>query len=317
MYDFHTHFIPTDVLNWLKENKKTVNAEWIKKEKNKEDFLIVNQKWGFELKKSFIDFERYQNDQEKVGVTHSMISPIPQLFMYDFPLEIGTDISRVYNQSLAQLVKETPEKLSAVGTVPLADPDKAAQILNEAMNMGLKGAIIGPGIGQHMLSDPFFQPFFEEANRLKAILFIHPLLSEDPRLKRRMMPNLIGVPWETTVCATDILLSGMIDKYPNIKILFAHGGGLLPYQIGRLDKGYEQWELVSSHLQAPPSEYLNRFWYDTVLWNQDSIDFLVKTVGEDRVVAGSDYPFDLCVWPPKEISDQGAHTLLDDAVQPR
>ena len=124
------------------------------------------------------------------------------------------------------------------------------------------------------------------------------------------MPNLIGVPWETTVCATDIFLSGMIDKYPNIKILFAHGGGLLPYQIGRLDKGYEQWELVSSNLQAPPSEYLKRFWYDTVLWNQDSIDFLVKTVGEDRVVAGSDYPFDLCVWPPKEISDQGAHSLL-------
>ena len=70
MYDFHTHFIPTDVLNWLKENKKRVNAEWIKKEKNKEEFLIVNQKWGFELKKSFIDFKRYQNDQEKVGVTH-------------------------------------------------------------------------------------------------------------------------------------------------------------------------------------------------------------------------------------------------------
>ena len=95
------------------------------------------------------------------------------------------------------------------------------------------------------------------------------------------------------------------------KLLFAHGGGFLPYQIGRLDKGYEQWELVSSNLQAPPSEYLKRFWYDTVLWNQDSIDFLVKTVGEDRVVAGSDYPFDLCVWPPKEMSDKGAHSLLD------
>ena len=114
------------------------------------------------------------NDQEKVGVTHSMISPIPQLFIYDFPLEICTDISSVYNQSLSQLVKETPEKLSAVGTVPLADPDKAAQILNEAMNMGLKGAIIGPGIGQQMLSDPFFKPFFEEANRSKGHPFHSP-----------------------------------------------------------------------------------------------------------------------------------------------
>ena len=99
------------------------------------------------------------------------------------------------------------------------------------MNIGLKGAIIGPGLGRHMLSDSLFQPFFEEANRLKAILFIHPLLSEDPRLKRRMMPNLIGVPWETTVCATDLLLSGMVDKYPNIKILFAHGGDSFPIKL--------------------------------------------------------------------------------------
>ena len=315
MHDFHTHFIPTDVLHWLKENKNVVKAEWINKGEKKEDFLFINQKWGFELKKSFIDFGNYMGNQEKVGVTHSMISPIPQLFLYDFPLETCTEMSRVYNQSLSHLVKESKGKLSALGTVPLTNPIKAAQVLNEAMNSGLKGAIIGPGLGQQMLSDSFFQPFFEEANRLKAILFIHPLLSEDPRLKRRMMPNLIGVPWETTVCATDLLLSGIVDKYPNIKILFAHGGGFLPYQIGRLDKGYEQWELVSSNLQAPPSEYIKRFWYDTVLWNQESIDFLVKTVGEDRVVAGSDYPFDLCVWPPKEMSEKGAHSLLDYAVK--
>ena len=80
MHDFHTHFIPTDVMNWLKENKNIVNAKWIKKGENKEDFLFINQKWGFELKKSFIDFELYMDEQETVGVTHSMISPIPQLF---------------------------------------------------------------------------------------------------------------------------------------------------------------------------------------------------------------------------------------------
>ena len=96
--------------------------EWINKGENKEDFLVINQKWGFELKKSFIDFELYLQEQENAGITHSMISPIPQLFLYDFPLEISTEISRVYNQSLAQLVKETPEKLSAVGTVPLTNP---------------------------------------------------------------------------------------------------------------------------------------------------------------------------------------------------
>ncbi|MEH7254419.1 amidohydrolase family protein [Neobacillus niacini] len=311
MYDFHTHFIPPDVITWLKDHQKTVNAKWIKKEENKDDFLVVNEKWGFELKKAFTDGTLYLNEQEKAGVTHSLLSPIPQLFMYDFPEEITTDISTVYNHSLAQWTKSTPQKLSALGTVPLTNPEKAAQVLRDGMNLGLKGVIIGPGLPEHMLSDEFFTPFFEEANRLKAIVFIHPLLCEDPRLIRRMMPNLIGVPWETTVCATDLLLSGLVDKYPSVKILFAHGGGFLPYQIGRLNKGYEQWQLVSSKLQAKPSEYLSRFWYDSVLWNQESLDFLIKSVGEDRVVPGSDYPFDLCVWPPEQNNVKGRHILLD------
>jgi len=310
LYDFHTHFIPADVLTWLKDNQRTVNAKWIKKEQNKDDFLVVNEKWGFELKRAFIDPSTYLAAQEQAGVSHSVLSPIPQLFMYDFPDEITADISTVYNRSLTDFCKAAPERLSALGTVPLANPVKAAEVLQEAMQMGLKGAIIGPGLDGRMLSDEFFTPFFEEANRLKAIVFIHPLLCEDPRLKRRMMPNLIGIPWETTVSATDLLLSGMVDQYPDVKILFAHGGGFLPYQIGRLDKGFEQWDLVSSKLKAKPSEYVKRFWYDSVLWNQDSLDFLIRTVGEERVVPGSDYPFDLCVWPPCG-KQEAVRSLLD------
>ena len=93
------------------------------------------------------------------------------------------------------------------------------------MNNGLKGAIIGPGASQLLLSDEAFTPFWETADRRKAIIFIHPLLSEDPRLRRRMLPNLIGVPWETTICAADLLLSGFTDRFRNVKILLAHGGG--------------------------------------------------------------------------------------------
>ena len=310
MHDFHTHFIPPEVITWLKDHQKIINAKWIKKDYTKDLFLTINEKWGFELKKGFIDGEYYLAEQEKAGVSHSLISPIPQLFLYDFPAEITTDLATLYNQALADWTNKTPQKLSALGTVPLTNPEKAAQVLNHAMQLGLKGVIIGPGLSDHLLSDDFFTPFFEEANRLNAIVFIHPLLCEDPRLKRRMMPNLIGVPWETTVCATDILLSGLIDQYPNVKILFAHGGGFLPYQIGRLDKGYQQWGLVSSKLKGKPSEYLKRFWYDTVLWSPDSIEFLIKTVGEERVVPGSDYPFDLSMWPPKDFLTKGVYSLL-------
>lgn len=314
MYDFHTHFIPENVLSWLKDNKDLVNAKWVDKGEGKAPFLVVNEKWGFELKDTFIDSNLYLSKQAEANIVHSVVSPIPQLFMYEFPEEITSEISGVYNQSLADWVNSSPKNLSALATVPLNNPDKAAQMLNKAMSIGLKGAIIGPGLANHMLSDEYFTPFLEEANRLKAIIFIHPLLSEDRRLNRRMLPNLIGVPWETTVCAADLVLSGLIDKYPHVKILFAHGGGFLPYQLGRLDKGYEQWPLVSSNLTAPPSEYLKRFWYDNVLWNEDSVDYLIKCVGEDRVVPGSDFPFDLSVWPPKLNSLKGAETLLENNI---
>lgn len=310
MYDMHTHFIPADVLRWLEENRHTVDAQWEKKDPAKEDFLVVGGKWSFELKTLFTDEKKYLGEQDKAGVHHSLVSPVPQLFLYDFAPEITEDLSEVYNRALAQWVQEHPDTLSALATVPLNAPEKAAGVLRNACHTGLKGAIIGPGHDGNMLTDDVYTPFWEEADRQNAIVFIHPLLCDDPRLKRRMMPRLIGVPWETTVAATDLLLSGIVDQYPNVKILLGHGGGFLPYQIGRQNKGYDMWTPVSKNLQAPPEDYLKRFYYDTVVWNPQALDYLIATVGEDQVVPGSDYPFDLSEWPPSH-RGSGAKKLLN------
>lgn len=310
MHDFHTHFIPEDVITWIKDNKKTLQAKWIQKDPAKEDFLSINDKWAFELKHEFINAKLYLDQMDKIGVNHAVVSPIPQLFLYDFPSEITSELSSVYNKALVKWVDSSRGRLSALATVSLNNPSQAALDLREAMNLGLKGAIIGPGLNGKLLSSPHFAPFWEEANKQGAIIFIHPLLSEDPRLKQRMMPNLIGVPWETTICATDILLSGLLDQYSKVKILLAHGGGFLPYQIGRLNKGYEQWPLVSNTLNKKPIEYLTDFWYDSVLWNPSTLEYLAKTVGEDRIVPGSDFPFDLSSWPPEHNFSKGTSSLL-------
>lgn len=310
MHDFHTHFIPGDVITWLKDNKHIVNATWIKKSHDKEDFLSINEKWAFELKQEFVNSDLFLKEKNKVGVVHSVVSPIPQLFLYDFVPEITSELSTVYNEALANWCVSNKGELSALATVPLNNPVAAANELKSAISLGLKGAIIGPGLNGQLLSHDFFSPFWEEANHLGAVIFIHPLLCDDPRLKQRMMPNLIGVPWETTICATDILLSGMLDKYSQVKILLAHGGGFLPYQIGRMNKGYEQWPLVSNALEKKPIEYLKDFWYDSVIWNHETLEYLAKVVGEDRIVPGSDYPFDLCSWPPSESFTKGSESLL-------
>lgn len=310
MHDLHSHFIPPEVLSWIKENQHHIHAQWSMKDGIQNEFLTVNHKWSFELKPAFWDSKLFLEAQNDVHISHSVISPVPQLFLYEFPSEITSELSSVYNNALLQLTKSQPMKISAFATVPLCSPKLAAQTLQTSMSKGLKGAIIGPGCAGKMLSDDFFIPFFEEANKQRAILFIHPLLSEDSRLNKKMMANLIGVPWETTVCGTDLILNGMLEKYTNIKFLFAHGGGFLPYQIGRLDKGYKQWKPVSAHLQAPPSEYLKQCWFDSVLWNPNSIELLKKVTGTDRIVPGSDFPFDLCTWPPEYTDDEGVKMLM-------
>ena len=315
MFDFHTHFLPSEVLLWLKENKNAVHAVWERKSPEKAPFLTVNGKWGFELKETFFKEDLFLHAQTNAGIPHSLVSPVPQLFLYDLAEEITDEMAGVYNRALSNWIKKESRRLSGLGTIPLNSPVKACGRLREAMALGLKGAIIGPGASDMLLSDEAFTPFWEEADRQEAVIFIHPLLSEDPRLRRKMMPNLIGVPWETTVCAADLLLSGLIDRFPNVKILLAHGGGFLPYQIGRLDKGYQKWPNVSSSITAPPSDYLRRFWYDTVLWHGESAAYLQKLAGKDRVVPGSDYPFDLCQWPPANIGREGAEALLGRKIE--
>lgn len=310
MFDLHAHFIPPAVLAWLQDHAASVDARRERRDPRKAEFLTVGGKWAFELKPAFVEPERFLRDQAEAGVHHSLVSPVPQLFLYDAPPERTAELAGLYNRALAEWVRAYPDRLSALATVPLNDPERAVEALRQAMDLGLRGAIVGPGCGGRLLTDPQFRPFWEEADRRQAVVFLHPLLSEDPRLRRPMMPNLIGVPWETTVAASDILLGGLLDAYPRVRILLAHGGGFLPYQIGRLDRGYEQWPAVAAGLRAAPQDYLRRFWFDSVLWNDKALRCLVALVGEDRVVPGSDYPFDLSAWPPAAVSDQGARALL-------
>lgn len=310
MFDAHVHFIPPAVVEWLQSNPGRVDARLEPRVPGKRDFLVVEGRWAFELKDAFTNEDLFLREQQEAGVQHSLVSPVPQLFLYEKPVEVTREAAVVYNDALVDWVSRHPDRLSALGTVPLNDGEAAAAELGRAMDRGLRGAIVGPGYGETLLTDPSLQPFWEEADRRSAVVFLHPLLNDDPRLKRRQMPNMIGVPWETTISAVDLILSGHLDRFPRVKILLAHGGGFLPYQVGRLNKGYQQWPAVRADIQAPPGHYLGRFWYDTVLWSDQALGYLASLVGEERLVPGSDYPFDLSAWPPAMGDGSGFRSLV-------
>lgn len=310
MFDCHAHFIPPEVLDWVRSHAGAAGVRWERREGSRE-FMVVGGRWPFELKPAFVEPDLFLEEQRAVGVERTLVSPVPQLFLYEAPADTTAELATLYNRSLARWARDDPARLSALGTVALNDPPTAAQQLRDALGMGLKGAIVGATCGSRLLTDPALVPFWEEADRLGAVVFVHPLLSEDPRLRRPMMPNLVGVLWETTVAAADLVLSGWLDRYPRVRILLAHGGGYLPYQVGRLDRGYRQWPPVRAALSRPPGEYLRRLWFDSVLWNDRALAYLADLVGEDRVVPGSDYPFDLCARPPASVGEAGARALLE------
>ncbi|MCM8747831.1 amidohydrolase [Thermomicrobiaceae bacterium CFH 74404] len=313
MIDVHAHFIPPAVLDWVRQHADALDARWEQRDPSKAPFLTVGGKWSFELKPAFHDADLFLADQQRAGVRHSLVSPVPQLFLYDAHPALTTELARLYNNELAAWCEEQADRLSGLATLPLNVPEDAAAELSRARERGMLGAIIGPGCGDRLLSDPSFAPLWETADRLEAVLFLHPLLSQDPRLRRPQMPNLIGVLWETTVSLADLILSGLLDRYPRVKLLVAHGGGFLPYQIGRLDQGYQVWPAVRSALDSPPSACLRRLWFDSVVWTRQSLQLLLDLVGPERVAPGSDYPFDLSVWPPIGEGARGAETLLGRA----
>ncbi len=308
MYDAHTHLVTPEVYEWLKRPRNGLDIEWQRRASSANPFLVVNQRWPFEFKPEFLSGDLYLREQETRGIVHSLISPIPQLFLYDAPSTVTTELARVYNESLAFWCAAHPT-LSGLATLPLNNPAAACRELDRAMDLGLKGAILAPG-SSRMLTHPDLVPVWQALNDASAILFLHPLLNGDPRIQQRMMPNLIGVLWETTVAAADLLLAGYLDQYPKVRILLAHGGGYLPYHIGRMQKAFSLWPQARGDLSRTPHEYLRQYWFDSVVFDAQALAFLERLVGSSKIVPGSDYPFDLCIWPPHYRGRDGFHSLL-------
>jgi aminocarboxymuconate-semialdehyde decarboxylase len=158
----------------------------------------------------------------------------------------------------------------------------------------LMGVQIGSNVRRKYLGEKMFLPFFEKAAELDVPIFIHPIdTAGAERLKDYYLPNVIGNPLDTTITAAYLVFSGVFDHLPNLKIVLAHAGGLLPYNIDRWDHGFKVRPECKVNIQKPPSMYIRNFYYDTIAHGVESLRFLISRVGIDRVVVGTDYPYDM------------------------
>jgi aminocarboxymuconate-semialdehyde decarboxylase len=237
-------------------------------------------------------------DMDAAGVDVQIVSPSPSHYHYWTDPDLARTVFRLANEGVAGHIAQAPERLYGLGLVPLQHPGLAAEALDHALGLGLRGVEISshaPGIE---LSDAALEPFWARAEESGAVVFLHPFgCTLDERLDRFYLSNIVGQPAENAVALSHLVFSGVLDRHPGLRVLAAHGGGYLPAYLGRSDHG---WRVrpEARGCAEPPSTYLRRLWFDSLVYEPAALRALIDTVGASRVVLGSDHPFDMGVPDP-------------------
>ena len=241
------------------------------------------------------DIARRLADMDAALVDMQVVTATPQTWLYGQEASVGVALSAIQNDDMARLTKEHPDRFAAIATLPMQAPQQAADELRRAMTkLGMHGAMIGSNINGKNLDDPSFEPLWAVASELDAFMVVHPgNVAGADRLRSYYLGNLIGNPLDTTIAAACLIFGGVLERHPKLNFVMVHGGGFIPYQGMRWVHGWEVRPEPKVHLKHSPDKYLDRFFYDTILHSKKNLEFLISSVGADRVFLGSDYPYDM------------------------
>lgn len=293
--DIHNHFIPPYIIHEARKGQ-AVDGVTIEQADDQE-YVLHRQGYRYPLAAEFWNPEAKLEHMDRLGIDISVLSIAPTMLFHWLDAESAKDFCRRTNDAMAELASQSEGRLYGLATVPLQDPQAAATELRRAVQeLGLRGVLVGTTIEKVPLDDPRFEPFLAAVAELGVPLLLHPydkLVRMRAELTDFYMSNLIGIPLATTLAASRLILSGCLDRHPNLTVVLMHAGGFMPYQIGRLDHGYRVRPETGANISSPPSTYIRRFYFDTITHASDRLSALVDWVGADRVVLGTDIPFDM------------------------
>jgi aminocarboxymuconate-semialdehyde decarboxylase len=292
--DMHCHLLAPDVEAMVAQSAHKLEEANAQKRLIGEASVTHNLAMREAIRSRIGSADQRLIDMDRLGIDIQVLSPSPTQYYLWADKALATRIVRAQNEAVATLVQAHPDRFVGLGAVAMQYPALAAQQLHEGMTEhGLLGAMITSDPTGQGLDDALLDPFWHEAERLGAVLFLHPLgTSLGERVNRHYLSNIVGQPLETTVALSQLIFGGVLDRFPRLKICAAHGGGYLPLYIGRSDHGYGVRPEARS-CRWKPSTYLSRIWYDTVVFRPESVRMLIDQVGFSQVVAGTDYPFDM------------------------
>ncbi|MER7195096.1 amidohydrolase family protein [Streptomyces flaveolus] len=228
------------------------------------------------------------------GVDVQLVSPSPSHYHYWADEETAEKVYRLANEATAAHCSAAPDRLRGLGLVPLQHPGPAVDALGHALEQGLSGVEISSHAPGRELSDPAYEPFWTRAEETGAIVFLHPFgCTLDERLDQWYLSNTVGQPTENAVALSHLIFSGVLDRHPGLKLVAAHGGGYLPTHIGRSDHAWSARPDAGAGCAHLPSSYLKRLYFDSLVHDPHVLRELVRVAGADRVLLGSDFPFDM------------------------
>lgn len=293
--DIHTHILPP---KWPDLQQRYGYGGFVQLESCGCDRarMLIDGKFFREIESNCWDPVRRMQEYDQHDCQVQVLSTVPVMFSYWAKPEHGYDLSRLLNDHIADVVRTYPKRFVGLGTVPMQDATLAVRELQRCVkDLQFPGIQIGSNVNGVNLDDASLYPVFEAAEQLGACLFVHPwdMLGKD-RMSKYWMPWLVGMPSETTLAICSVILSGLLEKLPRLRIAFAHGGGAFPATIGRIAHGFEaRPDLCAIDNRVNPREYLSRIYYDSLVHDAEYLKYFVATVGADRIALGTDYPFPL------------------------
>jgi aminocarboxymuconate-semialdehyde decarboxylase len=293
--DSHTHILTEEAMLRLAKESSLV-APVLKEFNGRDATLEIGGKVVQQpLPREIWDVGLRLRDMDANQVDVQVLSPTVFTFFYGHDAALALACAGLQNEEIAAVARKHPGRFIGLGGVPLQAPQAAADELKRCLTkLGLRGAMIGTHVNGRNLDDRALEPFWTAAAELDAFIFIHPHAgAAGERLNEYYLKNLVGLPFETTIAGACLVFGGVLERHPQLKICLSHGGGFVPYQAGRFQHGWEERGEPKSHLKEPPDKSLGRLYYDTILHSKPTLEFLVGSVGPDRVLLGSDYPFDM------------------------
>ena len=292
--DSHTHILPKKMPNW---SEKFGYGDFIYLQHHKKGFakMMRGSQFFREIKENCWNPELRIKEYTQFKTQVQVVCTIPVMFSYWAKPMDCLALSQFLNDHIASVVDKHPKQYIGLGTIPMQDTELAVKELARCKKIGLKGIQIGSNVNEDNLNEERFTPIFEACEKLGLAVLVHPWnMMGEKKMQRYWLPWLVGMPAETTRAICSMIFGGIFERFPKLRVNFAHAGGSFLFTIGRIEHGFEcRPDLVAIDNNVNPRNYLGKFWVDSITHDPLVLEYVIKLQGSKRITLGSDYPFPL------------------------